>query len=935
MSCHATHFVPFHCIGDLLDGSVPKGKIEIACLLLVDDDQLLPIGGRKDFIESTTNADDGNEVEALSVTRDDALYESHPTDDGIHVEQHALSNSTRTPAITDVHILGVSVFDLKPTSSIFRNSPQVALMCDGWKNSTGIAKFAGSSANWVMKKSYLWQFKMKGVAFLKAVVTSGSTTLGSICISTRELIEVPKDAQGLITIVRAIELSQDGSTTAGMLRLNMNVRFRDFDDEEDNFDVADAADVAPSDDVLITRGADDALNQNNHHHQLNDLIDKSSGTIMRDATGSADIIVPSLMLKKSTEIGFPLTINIMRITCIDIRRTFSIIPSMMPICVIVQSRKWKKTTPGGVSSTSRSSCCEWSDLIEWQLNIPDESTSLTFITKVGLFEIGEISITGSELLSIPRTSQGFTEISRNIRKNGTVTGKLHICLILLPYISKTEKEKQVKRRDEGLQEVMMNVKSMGSMSISLISASDISPMYHLLHLSLTIGDFHQEDVRAYNKGGITIWGNLGWFDIPLLERSILTISLSTNGEVFGNMIATAADIVLAPVDSDGLTVIHADLLDGVTYKGQVRIACKIKLLLNNDDSSSNQQVISNSSRIDRNGRLVKQPVALALKAAWTDAIARVTVPSIALKDLKSVHKHGKNSPLVKMEIGGLRYQSNSKSYAGTKAEWSDLSWPVEMNPNHKVKFLATSGSVLIGATIIPVQKIVDQFKLNVNARDVVFHENLIKNDAIMGHISIIFRSETIHPEEGASSGHAMDHSASNVLYGVQSSVHTRQMMGAIDEDTRSTAEENVLDIERYNRNVDRFKSSNRSVYDDIKSLNSYLSYSASKDTSTWYMDDSTIMTHQSDYNSIDSSLSPKHSQSMEPSMVSSSYTRSSSTGNMNDNNDDESGDVTSRSYNNDESGDVTSRSYNNDDDSGDVTSRSYSSYESGDVTSRS
>jgi len=261
---------------------------------------------------------------------------------------------------------------------------------------------------------------------------------------------------------------------------------------------------------------------------------------------------------------------------------------------------------------------------------------------------------------------------------------------------------------------------------------------------------------------------LGWFDIPLLERSILTISLSANGEVFGNMIATVADIVLAPVDEDGLTVVIADLLDGVAYKGQVRIACKIKVLLGDDSSSSNQQVTSN--RIDRNGRIIKQPVVLALKAAWTDAIARVAVPSIALKDLKSVHKHGKNSPLVKMEIGGLRYQSNSKSYAGTKAEWGDLSWPVQMNPNQKVKFLATSGSVLIGATIIPVQSIINQFKQNVNERDVVFNENLIKNEVIMGHISIVFRAETLNPGEGASSGCNLDHSASNVLFGVRARI---------------------------------------------------------------------------------------------------------------------------------------------------------------------
>jgi hypothetical protein len=188
----------------LKDGGVSRGEVEMGCLLIVDGE--CKGGGRK-----------GDTISASP---------SVVTDANTQLILPALSLSTPTPISTQVSILGLSVYDLKDVAGtgggVFRLSPQVRLACNTWKVETNIAQFAGEpiffilcftcsdvsclltgpSANWLIKRADLWQFSMKQMTFLRIHVHSGSTLLGSVYVSTRELMAVEPNPQGLCVITR-------------------------------------------------------------------------------------------------------------------------------------------------------------------------------------------------------------------------------------------------------------------------------------------------------------------------------------------------------------------------------------------------------------------------------------------------------------------------------------------------------------------------------------------------------------------------------------------------------------------------------------------------------------------------------------------------------------------------------------------------------------
>lgn len=134
-----------------------------------------------------------------------------------------LSLSTPTPDITLCSILGISIFNCKSVSAVFRNSPHVVVSCDAFTNKTNTARFAGASANWILRKNQSWEITMRAATFLKiSVFSNGSSLVGSVCVNTRELIVVPRDAQGLTVVVRDLEHNLE---VTGKVRLVMNLAF--------------------------------------------------------------------------------------------------------------------------------------------------------------------------------------------------------------------------------------------------------------------------------------------------------------------------------------------------------------------------------------------------------------------------------------------------------------------------------------------------------------------------------------------------------------------------------------------------------------------------------------------------------------------------------------------------------------------------------------
>lgn len=86
----------------------------------------------------------------------------------------------------------------------------------------------------------------------------------------------------------------------------------------------------------------------------------------------------------------------------------------------------------------------------------------------------------------------------------------------------------------------------------------------------------------------------------------------------------------------------------------------------------------------------------------------VTIFTIALVNLKSVHFMQKNSPIVKLVCDDKRESTGILELAGSNAKWEKLVWSFEMNSNSKVKLVVMSSSIRIGFISFSCDDILEQ-----------------------------------------------------------------------------------------------------------------------------------------------------------------------------------------------------------------------------------
>lgn len=182
---------------DLIDGNVYKGKVSINAQLQVID---------REARKADKNVEFKGSLLEYSVVDDDSLFEmdsqSASVAEDSFLHKNGLSMSTPTPLMTKTIILEVTVYDLKSVHTSTNNSPQVLFECDNWKQRTKAMNFAGKNANWSNVNISLI---MKKMTYLKVTVMSRGVVVGTCKISTRELLEVPKDASNHIILTRTIE----------------------------------------------------------------------------------------------------------------------------------------------------------------------------------------------------------------------------------------------------------------------------------------------------------------------------------------------------------------------------------------------------------------------------------------------------------------------------------------------------------------------------------------------------------------------------------------------------------------------------------------------------------------------------------------------------------------------------------------------------------
>lgn len=249
---------------------------------------------------------------------------------------------------------------------------------------------------------------MKGMTFLRVTVNSRSVLVGSIGISTRELLEIPKDENGLITVKRSIETDVE---TTGKISITMKLDTRgigDNDDKSINSRQSSAAKSRPSSSLLVgySRPGSSVT---------------SAGS---KKPSSRQQINPTF-----SKHDVPFSIKIKRIVVTNLVSLHTIFTNS-PVTHFNFGSIKKKTT----IAKKKGANAEWNEL-DWLGNILDEKSLFQMKVYSGSVNAGILSLTIKELFALPPDKTGGTTVEGFLIKDDSIRGRIKIYLELLPYVS--------------------------------------------------------------------------------------------------------------------------------------------------------------------------------------------------------------------------------------------------------------------------------------------------------------------------------------------------------------------------------------------------------------------------------------------------------------------------------------------------------------------
>eukprot|EP01038_Epipyxis_sp_PR26KG_P005825 gene5825-8032_t len=530
-----------------------------------------------------------------------------------------LSNTTATPTVSHISVYGISVYDLKAVNYLINNSPQVKMICGIWKTESGIASFAGSSANWIVKNKSNWSFDMIGNTFLK------------------EHTSLNNDPQ-----------------------LNMNF--------------------------------------------------------------------------KSSISTFPMIIKIMSLSAIGISPLHKF--SKNSLYFELNSLKdGKKMTQPQIKSGQYAI---WEDL-NWIIGLENKNDSFGLKLCSNDIIAGNIIITCEEIMNSPKSTQGIIELIKIIYSPNTNNeiGKIIIILSIDSALLSHNQQVFVSSIKEIFDRDKVYEKRLGTIDVQMISVKEISVIYPHLYIEAQVAtSWSGVTNKTHNVNSYALWGNLNdWTEISLFERSYFIIYLKSDSTILCSCSIKAYDIVHTPVDTDGLIVLYNELFDGIICKGKISIVCKLTVL----DPEIKPIIIHPNGMILHKNTVDKVTSSSINQYDWK----KTTIQNILLEELRSVHKKGKNSPLVKFEVNDRKFQSNSVPYGGRVGKWDNLHWKFDLNRDNKLKFTITSGSVIIGMVSFNSNDIIDIDKSLTG--DVEVEKEIIHNThGLSGKMKILFTFDILN-----------------------------------------------------------------------------------------------------------------------------------------------------------------------------------------------
>jgi hypothetical protein len=268
------------------------------------------------------------------------------------------------------------------------------------------------------------------------------------------------------------------------------------------------------------------------------------------------------------QLSVPFTVKFSKILLIDLIPLHTLVPNSPYVQIIHQD--WKKKTDMRQRVGAN---CKWENL-GWVCNVFEPKAVFDFVVYSGSVKAGTITFSIAQLLSLPMSSEGEIEISELIEKDQTLRGRIKICAYLLPFIS--EEQKLLEGLIENSNPVDYDATDICRLSVLLVTATDIPrPVTHV-HIIFTVNDWKNKSQDQYNRSGIVAWGNLDWTELPLKEKSVVTIQLMTGREQLGTFSMSAIDILALPMDKDNCITISGDMANkNRIYKGRISMSCKL------------------------------------------------------------------------------------------------------------------------------------------------------------------------------------------------------------------------------------------------------------------------------------------------------------------------------------------------------------------------
>ena len=597
----------------------------------------------------------------------------------------SLSVSTPTPVATRVVIMSISVQDLKKVKSYSQNNPEVLLECGTFNTKTNPIKRGGAKCGW---EDLNWVFVMKRMTFMKITVSTDTLPVGVVSVSTRELLGVAPDASGDVIITRNLQLS--GETT-GKIKLSIKVNVRH------------SVGMASTEQQMKLAGEKVSINRR---------------------------LLPPPQL--------PMTVRIIRIAIIDIIQLHTIMPNS-PF-VQITCGLWKKRTKTALAAGSNT---QWVDL-RWTLDVFDASATIDISVISGSSKAGSRAVKVGELLGIPRSHQGYTEVSGTLwTDKELIAGQVNVTMLLSPFVSEEEQQVLLKRADAEAKDEGRTPRLLAYLSINTVTCIELSEVYPTLDLSASMGKWtgKKTSESTVNKVGMLAWGDMeNWENIAMYEKVALLIEIMADDKVVGIFSMSSQAIMAQPADEKGDILLFGDVLDGDIVVGKMSVGGSIQHKIRPKRMRKGLEVIDDEATIAsafKPSEFVKEPF-------WSE---QVKIEGIFCDKLKSVHTLGKNSPQIKLECGTWKDQTLALPYAGKSAEWKDpIKWEnptlgvfrmKQKGPQSVLKIIVQSSSVIIGTVSVKCEDILTAERTKKGKLS--FTAEISKYASPAGQITIQFR----------------------------------------------------------------------------------------------------------------------------------------------------------------------------------------------------